>query len=86
MRNKLIKPQDLYIGQLVVTSTHSEAQVRTVAKIYEPRAILIVWYEGTRQCAQQVNWADWYTPTLKQIEYSIRVFGRLASINDIKGE
>jgi hypothetical protein len=86
MRNKLIKPQDLYIGQLVVTSTHSEAQVRTVAEIYGPRSITIMWYEGTRQCGQQVNAADWYTPTLKQIEYSIRVFGRLASTNDIKGE
>jgi len=90
MRNKLIQPKDLYVGQLVVTSNDPEVQVRTVAEIHEPRSITIMWYEGTRRCGQQVSWLDWYTPTLKQIEYSIRINGPLVStkgINkSIKGE
>ena len=82
MRNKLIHPKDLYVGQLVVSSTHSESQVRTVGEIYDHGSITVVWYEGTRKCGQTLDGRGWYTPTLKQIEYSIAANGPLVSTKE----
>ena len=82
MRNKLIQPKDLYVGQLVVTSKDPEVQVRTVGEIYDHGSITVVWYEGTRKCGQTLDGRGWYTPTLKQIEYSIRTNGPLVSTKE----
>lgn len=81
---KCIKHTDLYIGQLVVTNEHIEAQVYTIASI-EPtyRAVSLIWFEGNHKCVGTHEYFSLMKPTLKQIETNIAISGRLASTKDI---
>jgi len=81
--NKKIKLQNIYVGQLVVTSNSTEAQVRTVESV-EGFMVTLTWYEGTNQCIQGVDYSLLMTPTLEQIEYSINNNGRLANLQDVE--
>lgn len=81
--SKKIKLQDIYVGQLVVTSNSSEAQVRTVESV-EGFHVTLTWYEGTNQCIQGVDYSLLSVPTLSQIEYSISNYGRLANLQDVE--
>ena len=81
--SKKIKLQDIYVGQLVVTSNSSEAQVRTVESV-EGFHVTLTWYEGTNQCIQGVDYSLLSVPTLAQIEYSISNYGRLANLQDVE--
>jgi len=81
--NKKIKLQNIYAGQLVVTSNSTEAQVRTVESV-EGFMVTLTWYEGTNQCIQGVDYSLLMTPTIEQIEYSISNHGRLANMEDVK--
>lgn len=83
MKNKKLKRSDLYLGQLVVCSDHPTAQVRTVAHLFSDSSVVeLQWYEGTNQCAQGVD-CQLFTPTLKQIEYSIDLNGKLVAFHDL---
>jgi hypothetical protein len=81
--NKKIKLQNIYVGQLVVTSNSAEAQVRTVESV-EGLMVTLTWYEGTNQCIQGVDYSLLMTPTIEQIEYSISNNGRLANLQDVE--
>jgi hypothetical protein len=81
--NKKIKLQNIYVGQLVVTSNSAEAQVRTVESV-EGFMVTLTWYEGTNQCIQGVDYSSLMTPTIEQIEYSINNHGRLANLQDVE--
>jgi hypothetical protein len=81
--NKKIKLQNIYVGQLVVTSTSAEAQVRTVESV-EGLMVTLTWYEGTNQCIQGVDYSLLSVPTVAQIEYSINNHGRLANLQDVE--
>jgi hypothetical protein len=81
--NKKIKLQNIYVGQLVVTSNSAEAQVRTVESV-EGFQVTLTWYEGTNQCIQGVDYSLLMTPTIEQIEYSISNNGRLANLQDVE--
>jgi hypothetical protein len=81
--NKKIKLQNIYAGQLVVTSNSPEAQVRTVESV-EGFMVTLTWYEGTNQCIQGVDYSLLSVPTIEQIEYSISNHGRLANMEDVK--
>jgi hypothetical protein len=81
--NKKIKLQNIYVGQLVVTSTSAEAQVRTVESV-EGLMVTLTWYEGTNQCIQGVDYSLLSVPTVAQIEYSINNYGRLANLQDVE--
>ena len=81
--SKKIKLQDIYVGQLVVTSNSSEAQVRTVESV-EGFQVTLTWYEGTNQCIQGVDYSLLSVPTMAQIEYSISNYGRLANLQDVE--
>jgi len=83
MTNKRIPQSQLYIGQLVVCSTHPEAQVRTVSEIHDRFMVSVQWYEGSQQCVQPVDYSMLLTPTIQQIEYSIASNGKLVAMNDI---
>ena len=81
--NKKIKLQNIYVGQLVVTSNNAEAQVRTVESV-EGLMVTLTWYEGTNQCIQGVDYSLLSVPTVAQIEYSINNYGRLANLQDVE--
>ena len=81
--NKKIKLQNIYVGQLVVTSNSAEAQVRTVESV-EGFQVTLTWYEGTNQCIQGVDYSLLSVPTVAQIEYSINNYGRLANLQDVE--
>jgi hypothetical protein len=81
--NKKIKLQNIYVGQLVVTSNSAEAQVRTVESV-EGLMVTLTWYEGTNQCIQGVDYSLLSVPTVAQIEYSINNYGRLANLQDVE--
>ncbi len=81
--NKKIKLQNIYVGQLVVTSNNAEAQVRTVESV-EGLMVTLTWYEGTNQCIQGVDYSLLSVPTVAQIEYSINNHGRLANLQDVE--
>jgi hypothetical protein len=81
--NKKIKLQNIYVGQLVVTSNSVEAQVRTVESV-EGLMVTLTWYEGTNQCIQGVDYSLLSVPTVAQIEYSINNHGRLANLQDVE--
>jgi hypothetical protein len=83
MTNKRIPQAKLYIGKLVVCSTHPEAQVRTVAELHDGFMVEVQWYEGNHQCAQPVDCSMLLEPTIQQIEYSIAHNGKLVAMNDI---
>jgi hypothetical protein len=81
--SKKIKLQNIYVGQLVVTSDSAEAQVRTVESV-EGFQVTLTWYEGTSQCIQGVDYSLLSVPTVAQIEYSINNYGRLANLQDVE--
>jgi hypothetical protein len=81
--SKKIKLQNIYVGQLVVTSNSPEAQVRTVESV-EGFMVTLTWYEGTNQCIQGVDYSLLSVPTIEQIEYSINNNGRLANLQDVE--
>ena len=81
--SKKLKLQNIYVGQLVVTSESAEAQVRTVESV-EGLMVTLTWYEGTNQCIQGVDYSLLSVPTVAQIEYSISNYGRLANMDDVK--
>jgi hypothetical protein len=81
--SKKIKLQNIYVGQLVVTSDSAEAQVRTVESV-EGLMVTLTWYEGTSQCIQGVDYSLLSVPTVAQIEYSINNYGRLANLQDVE--
>ena len=81
--NKKIKLQNIYVGQLVVTSNSAEAQVRTVESV-EGLMVTLTWYEGANQCIQGVDYSLLSVPTVAQIEYSINNHGRLANLQDVE--
>ena len=81
--SKKIKLQNIYVGQLVVTSNSAEAQVRTVESV-EGLMVTLTWYEGTNQCIQGVDYSLLSVPTVAQIEYSINNYGRLANLQDVE--
>jgi hypothetical protein len=84
----LLTHKDLYVGQLIVRTDHKDAQVYTIGAIGHPEtrfAIYLVWFEGTRKCGQWIDFGGSYLPTLKQIERSILMSGRLANSRDITG-
>jgi hypothetical protein len=81
--SKKIKLQNIYAGQLVVTSNSPEAQVRTVESV-QGFMVTLTWYEGTNQCIQGVDYSLLMAPTIEQIEYSISNHGRLANLQDVK--
>ena len=81
--SKKIKLQNIYVGQLVVTSDNAEAQVRTVESV-EGLMVTLTWYEGTNQCIQGVDYSLLSVPTVAQIEYSINNYGRLANLQDVE--
>jgi hypothetical protein len=81
--SKKIKLQNIYVGQLVVTSDSAEAQVRTVESV-EGFQVTLTWYEGTNQCIQGVDYSLLSVPTVAQIEYSINNYGRLANLKDVE--
>jgi hypothetical protein len=83
MTNKKINRNDLYLGQLVVCSDHPTAQVRTVSHVFSNSTVVeLQWYEGSNQCSQEVD-CQLFTPTLKQIEYSIDLNGKLVAFHDL---
>jgi hypothetical protein len=81
--SKALKKSNLYIGQLVTTSDSPEAQVRTISHIFDNNMVEVQWYEGTKQVAQGIDYSMLYTPTIKQIEYSIQFNGRLVANHEI---
>ena len=85
--SKPLKKSNLYVGQLVVTSDNPEAQVRTISHLFESTHALnmveVQWYEGTKLIAQGIDCSMLYTPTIKQIEYSIQFNGRLVANHEI---
>jgi hypothetical protein len=81
--SKKLKLQNIYVGQLVVTSDSAEAQVRTVESV-EGFQVTLTWYEGTNQCIQGVDYSLLSVPTVAQIEYSINNYGRLANLQDVE--
>ena len=81
---KQLELKDIYLGQLIVRTEHDEAQVYTVGVISR-LAIYLVWFEGTRKCGQWSDYSGSYKPTLKQIERSIAINGRLANSLDVTG-
>jgi hypothetical protein len=81
--SKKIKLQNIYVGQLVVTSDNAEAQVRTVESV-EGLMVTLTWYEGTSQCIQGVDYSLLSVPTVAQIEFSINNYGRLANLQDVE--
>jgi hypothetical protein len=81
--SKKIKLQNIYAGQLVVTSNSPEAQVRTVESV-DGFIVTLTWYEGTNQCIQGVDYSLLGVPTVAQIEYSINNYGRLANLQDVE--
>jgi hypothetical protein len=81
--SKKIKLQNIYVGQLVVTSDSAEAQVRTVESV-EGLMVTLTWYEGTSQCIQGVDYSLLSVPTVAQIEFSINNYGRLANLQDVE--
>jgi len=85
---KTLTRKDFYLNQLIVRIEHKDAQVYTVGAIGHPEnqfAIYLVWFEGTRKCGQWTDYSGCYLPTLKQIERSIFMSGRLANGRDITG-
>ena len=83
---RFIPSAKLYVGQLVVVTTHAEAQVRTIAQIHKRGtvyAVTFLWKEGDRVCGQTYEPWNLYKPTLDQIEYSITANGALISKNDV---
>ena len=80
---KSLTLKQIHLGQLIVRGDHADAQVYTVAAV-RGFNIYVVWFEGTRQCGQWIDYSGSYKPTLDQIEYSIAANGRLASGQDIK--
>jgi len=83
VKNKRLKRSDLYIGQLVVVSGNFDAQVRTVAHLFEnSKMVELQWYEGTHHCSQGTD-LELYEPTIKQIVYSIATYGKLVAHNDL---
>jgi hypothetical protein len=81
--SKKLKKSNLYIGQLVTTTDNPEAQVRTISHIFNNNMVEVQWYEGTKQVAQGIDYSMLYTPTIKQIEYSIQFNGRLVANHEI---
>jgi hypothetical protein len=85
----LLTLKDLYVGQLIVRNDDDvDAQVYTIGAIGHPDtrfAIYLVWFEGKRKCGSWSDYGGSYLPTLKQIERSIMMNGRLADSKDITG-
>ena len=83
VKNKKLKRSDLYIGQLVVVSDNLDAQVRTVAHLFDnSKMVELQWYEGTNHCSQGTD-LELYEPTIKQIVHSIALYGKLVAYNDL---
>jgi hypothetical protein len=85
---RFIPSKKLYVGQLVVVTTHETAQVRTIGEIHRHAsgviyAVTLLWHEGERLCGQHSVAYTLYKPTLDQIEYSIQVNGKLANKTDV---
>lgn len=85
---KFIATKDLYFGQLVVVTTHAEAQVRTIAEIHKREtgavfAVTFLWKEGNRMCRQAYEPWTLHKPTIEQIEYSITANGALVSAREV---
>jgi len=79
-----IKPKDLYVGMLVVTTTADNGQVYTIGHIFPNSTLVdIQWMEGTKHCAQGIDYSLLMKPTLKQIEYSLWAYGPLVSFDQI---
>ena len=70
----------LYPGQLVVLGQHSTATVFTVG-IVDGNMVSLTWFEGQRKCSSWTG-GNFFSPSLAQIEYSIAMHGRLATLND----
>jgi hypothetical protein len=84
MKQQKIKKSDLYLGQLVVTSTADDAQVRTVSHIFDSSTMVeLQWMEGSALCAQGSDYSLLMIPTIKQIENSIYKYGNLVSSKEI---
>ena len=81
---KRLELKNIYINQLIVRTEHEEAQVYTVGAISK-LDIYLVWFEGDRKCGQWSDYSGSYKPTLKQIERSITMNGRLANSRDTIG-
>jgi hypothetical protein len=81
---KALTREKMYLGQLIVRGEHLEAQVYTIGA-RQGLNVFLVWFEGSRKCSQWVDYYASYEPTLKQIERSIMVNGRLANSKDITG-
>ena len=79
---KALTREEMYLGQLIVRGEHLEAQVYTIGA-RQGINIFLVWFEGNRKCSQWVDYYASYKPTLKQIERSIAMNGRLANSKDI---
>ena len=82
---KKIKPNQFYYGQFIVRTDAPDAQVYTVASRLEFN-ILLIWFEGERLCRQWVDLSGSMVPTVKQIENSIKNYGRLALLSDLETE
>jgi hypothetical protein len=79
---RYLSHKKLYAGQLVVVSGATDAQVYTIAHIsHEYCAVSLMWIEGNHKCVSSHDYFGLFTPTLQQIETSIRN-GRLVSTKD----
>ena len=79
-----LKPKDLYIGMLVVTTDADNGQVYTIGHIFpNSTGVEIQWMEGERQSIQGIDYSLLMKPTLKQIEYSLWAYGPLVSFDQI---
>ena len=81
---KTLTRENMYLGQLIVRTEHIDAQIYTVGA-RQGFNVFLVWFEGSRKCCQWADYSNSYLPTLKQIERSIMVNGRLANSKDITG-
>ena len=72
-----IKPQDLFVGQLVVVTESPEAQVYVIAEIEGSQARL-TWFEGTRRSSCWHDKYDLMKPDLDQIQFTVSNYGLIA--------
>ena len=79
---KSLTLKQIHLGQLIVRGDHADAQVYTVAAV-RGFNIYLVWFEGTRQCGQWIDYSGSLKPTLEQIEYSIAANGALVSTKEL---
>ena len=81
MAKRIIRTKQT-LGTLTVVSEAYETQVYTIAAI-EGNSVWLTWFEGPHQCVQWTDRDSLYFPSLEQIECSIRINGRLASLTDV---